>query len=723
MRLKSAGSPDRRRSRPQFNYSHLWRAGVRTFFRSWNELWPRGLQINKELGFERRSEIEGLRALAVIFVIAFHAELPWVSGGYVGVDIFFVISGFLITNLLLREFESTQHISLSNFYARRIRRLLPASLFTVVGTLVLSRIWLEPLRLIDLSRDSWASALFFTNFVFASRGADYLQSALPPSPLQHYWSLAVEEQFYILFPLIVFLLLKLKRGSRTLLIIFIISLSIISLGLSAHFSAINASSAFYLLPFRAWELGAGALLAIFVFKRKTNSINGFASRIVAGQLGWISLICILFTSYFFDSQTTFPGFAAVLPVFATVTIILGGILNGEQSKIGPSRMLATRPLVWIGARSYSLYLWHWPILIIARSQSQSQLNSGQIIACIFTTFIAAEISYRFIERPIHRVPNFLGSTKKSLLFGALMVLLGLVASIISASTRPAIATGADAPRIGGSQLKDLVSNSELMQEVPANLEPPLEQLFQIEKPELYSLGCHDHNLKAIKVCTFGDPNSKTSIALIGDSHAAQWFQPIKNIIEKRNWKLVVYVQSGCSLFSATYELSEDCQLWNNYVLQQIRIEKFPLVIMSNFSNGESLQDEKRVLPSSLVTDNLKILKSAITKFDTKLLYIADTPKPTSVMPICLSQYVGQIQMCTFDLSKAINVSNDRILKKIFSTNKSSYADFTEWFCVNSRCPGIIGNILVYRDYSHISDPYALALTDVVEAEIKEVLKK
>lgn len=125
-----------------------------------------------------------------------------------------------------------------------------------------------------------------------------MQSALPPSPLQHYWSLAVEEQFYILFPLIVFLLLKLKRGSRTLLIIFIISLSIISLGLSAHFSAINASSAFYLLPFRAWELGAGALLAIFVFKRKTNSINGFASRIVAGQLGWISLICILFTSYF-----------------------------------------------------------------------------------------------------------------------------------------------------------------------------------------------------------------------------------------------------------------------------------------------------------------------------------------------------------------------------------------------------------------------------------------
>ncbi len=675
------------------------------------------------LGSRRRPEIEGLRALAVILVIAFHAELPWFSGGYIGVDLFFVISGFLITNLLLREFGSTNHISLSNFYARRIRRLLPASLFAVVGTLLLSRIWLEPLRLIDLSKDARATALFYTNFVFASRGSDYLQSALPPSPLQHFWSLAVEEQFYIFFPIIVFVTLKLKRDSRSLLIIGITSLSIMSLGLSIKFSETDASSSFYLLPFRAWELGAGALLAIFTSRKRTVSTNGLLSRIVAGWLGWIALTCIILTSYFFDDQTIFPGFAALLPVFSAIIIILGIILNGERLKFSPSRLLATRQLVWIGSRSYSLYLWHWPILVTTRAHSQSDLSSAQLVACIFATIFIAEISYRFIERPIHRVPKFLEPTKRSLGFGVLMVLLGLIASIISSSTRPAIATGKDAPRVSGSLLKELITNSEQIQEVPANLEPPLEQLFQIEKPELYSLGCHVHNLKAPKVCTFGNPESKTSLALIGDSHAAQWFQPIKNIIEKRNWKLVVYIQSGCSLFSANYELSKDCQLWNNYVLQQIRIEKFSLVFASNFSNGESLQDEKRILPSSLVTDNLKILKSAITKFDTKLLYIADTPKPTSIIPHCLSQYVAQIQICTFDLPQAINLSLDLMLKKIFSTDRSSYVDLTEWFCVNSRCPGIIGNTLVYRDDSHISDSYAIALTDVLAAQINEVLRK
>jgi len=682
------------------------------------------LQINIDsLGSERRSEIQGLRAIAVILVIAFHCELPWVSGGYIGVDVFFVISGFLITNLLLREFGSTNHVSLSNFYARRIRRLLPASLFAVVGTLVLSRIWLEPLRLIALSKDARAAALFFLNFVFATRGSDYLKSALPPSPLQHFWSLAVEEQFYIFFPIIVFVSLKLRRGSATLLIVLITSFSIISLGLSIRYSASDASSAFYLLPFRAWELGSGALLAIFLFRKRTLLTKGLVSRVVSRWFGWMALICILLASYLFDSQTVFPGFAAALPVFATVTIILGIILNGEHFKFGPGRILATPPLVWIGNRSYSLYLWHWPILITARSHSQSHLTSTQVAACIFATLFAADISYRFIEQPIHLVPKFLQSTKRSIAFGVLIVIIGLVASVISSSTLPVIATGSDAPQITESRLKDLVTNSEQMQEVPANLDPPLEQLFEIPEPELYSLGCNDQNLEKPSPCTFGNPNSKTLIALAGDSHAAQWFQPIKKIVEKRNWKLVVYVQSGCSLLSVTGGVSEDCQLWNNYVLQQIGLEKISLVILSNSSNQMFSKEEERRITLEVVPDRLKNLESKITKFDTKLLYIADTPKPAFNIPNCLSQYPGQIQMCTFDLPKAINESNEAILKTSLSTEKSSYIDLTEWFCVNSRCPGVIGNTLVYRDDSHVFDSYALALTHVLAAEVNKVLKK
>ena len=634
-----------------------------------------------------------------------------------------MISGFLITNLLLREFGSTNHVSLSNFYARRIRRLLPASLFAVIGTLLLSRIWLEPLRLIDLSRDARAAALFVLNFVFATRGSDYLQSALPPSPLQHFWSLAVEEQFYIFFPIIVFLSLKLRRGSATLLIVLITSLSIISFGLSIRYSAINASSAFYLLPFRAWELGSGALLAIFLFSKKTRLPKNLASRVIAGLVGWIALICILLTSYLFDSQTVFPGFAAALPVLATVTIILGVILNSHHLNFGPSRLLATPPLVWIGNRSYSLYLWHWPILITARSHSQSHLTSTQIAACIFATFFAAEISYRFIEQPIHLVPKFLQSTKRSLFFGVLIIVIGLVASVISSSTLPVIASGSDAPLITETRLKDLVINSVQMQELPANLEPTIDELYEIPEPELYSLGCHFNNLEKPSPCTFGDPNSKTLIALAGDSHAAQWFQPIKKIIEKRNWKLVTYTQSGCSLFSITGGVSKDCQLWNNYVLQQIRLEKISLVILSNLSNEMFSKEEEGKVSVEVLPDRLKNLELNITKFGTKVLYIADTPKPAFNIPNCLSQNPLQIQMCSFDFSKAVNQSSVAILKTSFSTEKSSYIDLTDWICVNSRCPGVIGNTLVYRDDSHIFDSFALSLTHVLAAEVNKVLNR
>ena len=180
--------------------------------------------------FRRRRDIQGIRALAVLLVLAYHAEIPGFSGGYIGVDIFFVISGFLITNLLVREFDLNGKISLTDFYARRVRRLLPASLVAVVGTLVMARIWLEPLRLGDLTQDARAAALFVTNLLFASRESDYLQSALPPSPLQHYWSLGVEEQFYIFFPLIVMLLLKIQRNPKMMLKIGLALITAISLG-------------------------------------------------------------------------------------------------------------------------------------------------------------------------------------------------------------------------------------------------------------------------------------------------------------------------------------------------------------------------------------------------------------------------------------------------------------------------------------------------------------
>ena len=222
-----------------------------------------------------RRDIEGLRAVAVLLVLAYHAGIPGVSGGYVGVDVFFVISGFLITTLLVREHGATGRIRFGEFYARRIRRLLPASLVVVVATLLAARVWLEPLRLDDLGRDAMAAAVLGTNVLFAARQTDYLQSALPPSPLQHYWSLGVEEQYYLLYPLLVWLALR-RRGGRDGLRTLAATLGLLgaaSLALGVVLTPRSPAVAFFLLPTRAWELLAGGLLALAMHARAMREIG------------------------------------------------------------------------------------------------------------------------------------------------------------------------------------------------------------------------------------------------------------------------------------------------------------------------------------------------------------------------------------------------------------------------------------------------------------------
>jgi len=272
---------------------------------------------------KRRTDIEGLRAIAVLAVLLFHAGVPGVSGGYIGVDVFFVVSGFLITSLLVAEKTNTGKVSLGAFYARRARRILPVSALVAVVTLIASWIWLEPLRLRSLSHDVLAVALFSSNFVFANRGADYLQSALPPSPLQHYWSLAVEEQFYVVWPALV-MLVCIGIGTRTLRNIRL------RVGITAAIAAVasfvacmalmNSSQpwAFFSPHTRAFELAIGALVAVVPIGASITLVR------VNALLAWCGLAGIIATVVMFSETTTFPGPWALAPVIATAFLLRGG---------------------------------------------------------------------------------------------------------------------------------------------------------------------------------------------------------------------------------------------------------------------------------------------------------------------------------------------------------------------------------------------------------------
>ena len=666
--------------------------------------------------FRRRRDIQGIRAIAVLLVLAYHAKVPGFSGGYIGVDVFFVVSGFLITSLLVREFDTTSKISLTNFYARRVRRLLPASLVVVIGTLVISKIWLEPLRLNDLTQDARAAALFATNIVFAVRESDYLQSALPPSPLQHYWSLGVEEQFYIFFPIFVMVLLKLGKTSKSLLIAGLTMITAVSFAVCVAITPSMPAISFYLLPFRAWELGAGALLALLGSKvNRVKSVN-------RELLGWVGLVIIIVTGFIYDSKTSFPGYAAGLPVVATVFLIV----SGDNSKFGPSRLLELGVLQWLGSRSYSLYLWHWPILIVARSANKAELTAIQIALCMLATLLLAELSFRFVEQPIHNVPKYLNNTNRSLAFGALLIVVGFGASFITA---PATANSVKVQdsttessvfastttifQYSDSELKQLIDSAPKITELPADLDPPLAVLDN-DEPEIYKLGCHDHEFDIPPACEFGDLESKTSIALIGDSHAAQWFEPLRRIAEQRNWRLRTFTRSGCTMVGVENGVIEKCRTWLKNVLTEIQSSEYSLVVISGYTNREDLVDES---PDGFI-NNITELHSALTINSQKVIYLADSPGPLLHVPICLSANIQTVQNCNFEREEAINEQTAEILKGVWSSETSRFVDLTDWFCTSQICPVVIGNMVVYRDISHISSVYALALTNVLMNELE-----
>ncbi|MCB1792457.1 MAG: acyltransferase, partial [Gammaproteobacteria bacterium] len=301
-------------------------------------------------------DIQGLRALAVILVIFYHSGLPGLPGGYIGVDVFFVISGYLITSLLLRELARNDAISLPRFYARRFRRLLPAATLVLIVTTLTAWFVYSPLALKQFSSSAFATAIYLSNIWFAHLSTDYLAEDTAANPLLHTWSLGVEEQFYLFWPLIMMIAYRVYRSrpAHQRLTVVFVALAAISFALEVWLTSYKQPWAFFGSPTRAWEFAAGGLLALG-FAR-----GALLSRTLATALGWLGFFLICAAAVLLDRSTPFPGTAALLPVLGASGLIAAA---HTERRIGMSALLATRPLQLIGDLSYSLYLWHWPVFV------------------------------------------------------------------------------------------------------------------------------------------------------------------------------------------------------------------------------------------------------------------------------------------------------------------------------------------------------------------------
>ena len=696
---------------------------------------------------EFRPDIEGLRAVAVVVVVLFHARIARFSGGFVGVDVFFVLSGFLITRLLLREVGRTGTISLRHFWARRARRLLPASCVVVVVTVIASQVLLAPIAQRPLATDAVAAGGFAVNFVFASRLGDYFASQLgrTPSPLLHFWSLAVEEQFYLFWPLALLALRRRPRRYRRLVAVMTTVVAVASFFTCLWMTRAHPTGAFYLLPARMWELAIGGLVAV----------GGAAWRQVSpnarGVAAWIGVAGVATAVLRFDGSIEFPGSAALLPVLGTALILIGG--GAGAAPFAPVAVLRHPSLQWIGRRSYALYLWHWPALVLAEAK-WGPLSLGQRFIAIGVAVSLAAASLRLVEDPVRHSSWVTSRPNRGLVLGAsLCATVALVGAIsLAVPRRFATATAAAAPVLAldatttttplaagapagapaaatlnglvGNDLATLVAANQVVlalglttSAVPSNMRPSLAKLFD-DRPAVYGDGCVAIGVDdTLNPCRYGKASSPTKIVLLGDSHAAQWFPPLRTIADRNGLELIVLAKGGCPAASVsipTATLARTCPIWRDKAVQFIASEHPDLVILTGSRHYPNTDDEWRT--------GFNTTLSRLKGLTPRLLLLGDNPDSREDPATCLSAHLNDVGSCVNHRIKAVETGKLEVERAVAQQNGVRFVDTSDWLCTATDCPLIIGDILMFRDINHLTTFAADWFTPMLEAIVMPYLR-
>jgi len=667
-----------------------------------------------------RPDIQGLRAVAVLGVVLFHAGLPFLPGGYVGVDVFFVVSGFLITGHLMRELAATGRIGLARFYARRARRILPASVVVLVVTVLAALVFVPPLQLRDLLRDAVATSLYVPNFVFAVDGVDYLAESAP-SVFRHFWSLAVEEQFYLVWPALLLLAWRGSRGSsvatRARVVGGLIAVVVFgSFAAGVALTPVAQPIAFFLLPTRAWELGVGALIAV------APAVAGPGGRGVAVPdaarvvLGWLGLATILTAMLLLGESTPFPGTAAALPVLGTALVLA----VGSEMRGGVGSVLGVRPLRFLGMVSYSLYLVHWPALVLPAAAAgashvpQLWITLPVVAACIPVAWLL----YRFVEDPLRRWRVLAAAGPRRTLLAAgsaslAVVLLSSVAFAGAAATPLATRTAAvDAP---------LVRSPVGTPFVPSNLSPTLREAKDAI-PSLSARGCHrGYGSTDGSPCRFG-PDGAPVIALVGDSHAAQWFPGLERWADDAGYALETYTKSACPAADVTALRDGSpyvaCTEWRAEVIGRLQADPPALVLLASYGGG-SIADPGDF--GSAWTAGTRRTIDALGGGGA-VAVITDSPNLGETPAVCLSAHLDSADACGRPLSEALAAPARAAEQAAVTGSTATMIDLTGYLCSENTCPPIIGSTLVYRDAHHLTPTMSRRLAPLLGQGVLDALE-
>ncbi len=673
-----------------------------------------------EVGHGFRPDIEGMRALTLAIIILYHSKVPLVAGGFISVDVFFLLSGFLITGLVIREIRKSGTVALGAFWARRARRLLPAAGLVLFVTGIACLFILPTVEHRDAGLDIVAASLYVANMLFIRTSTDYFAPTEIPSPVLHFWTLGVEEQFYLVWPLVLFAIAvvlyrrRTRRGRDradallipvTLVIMGLVFL--VSFVLNVWLTNVSEPIAFFLMPTRAWEFAAGALVGVSVVQ---------LARIpqwLRSLMGWAGLALLIGGVLLLKKTIPFPGWTALIPVVATVLMLIAG--TGGIGR-GPGILFQLRPMQAMGRMSYSWYLWHWPVLILGSVLFGIALTSDnwwKLLPLPLLAFIPAYVAYRYVETPLRMMPSIASSTKRSLLLGLVASLIGVVGGLIVWQVPVTRTVNADIPA-GPTRPGALAPMPGPMDGLTPSLAAARD-----DRPPSYG-SCHlPVPVTSIPDCTFGDPNGAVTLALLGDSHAGQWVSALDAAGKANGWRILSYTKTGCPAPEATPWLTAykrgytECDIWRSKVLATFAGPDGPDAVLATSIKPSTLVDSSGTPVTGSAADTLwadgwRELATNVTATGATLIVIHDTPSLERDPILCIDRNAADPQVC--DEPRSAVVPPDSVDVGIVAGLPGvDTVDFNDGICYLDSCPVIRAHRIVFRDEDHLTASYAAAL--------------
>lgn len=693
-----------------------------------------------------RPEIQALRAIAVMTVVVFHLWPLRLTGGYVGVDVFFAISGYLITGHILKEMAHERGFSLPSFWARRIRRLLPAATLVLIVTLIATVIFTQAPVWAALSPQVIASAGGFENWLLAVNSVDYFGSHNAPTAVQHYWSLSAEEQFYVFWAVALFVIAVLTRKSaaRVRRRIVIISISVLvasSLTWSIIQSFTNQQVGYFSTLTHAWEFGLGGLMAAVLSRGIV--VTSERTAWLRPVLTAVGIIAILVSSFVFTGATRFPGWVALIPVGGAVLVmIFGGRSDGRIR----TPYVWMRPIEFVGAVSFAMYLWHWPLIVLAPSVLGRPLSTVDKFVILFASVLLAWLTKIAVEDPLRRSKILSAANWRTFAMGALATALTIALALGSATWANNInaeIAAENAKKVARALVKPSTSClGAFSMSHPADC-PDIFTVSEKYGPEVAKddwgpiAGVNKDGTMPTSTCTKFGPNSSYSdcllvdsgagapgMVVVGDSHALALLEPIAVVARAQKITLHAILKNSCTPTQPQQYDNQsnraECNDWRYAMMTYVaEMPGIQTVIAAGYTRKEGWNDSAQS-KASILRDYTGLWSQWVDA-GMKILVIEDVPMTAGQsVPECIKALPGVVDPCS--VTRAVGLKPDIVVDAVAYAEDSSIQlmSLNDAFCDSTTCHAVIGGTIAYRDSHHLSATFALTLVPHFEAAFANI---